>query len=128
MTKEVRNERSYSGDSFHREKTRQQLRVNRSNKKTNWLNTFEGKVLAMSPDLDYLIQKEKFQDLIREAEQERLLRTIELQNDSQRGLHRNLAAWVGHQMVRWGSKLQHYGSVSAAAASSAATQNEYLPN
>jgi hypothetical protein len=70
----------------------------------------------MSLQLDYLVQKEKFNDLMREAEQERLLLTIKLQNRGQRSLHRNLAAWVGVQMVKWGSRLQHYGSISPASA------------
>jgi hypothetical protein len=66
--------------------------------------------------MDYLVQKEKFQDLMREAEHERLLQIAKLQQASQRGLHRNLAAWVGIQLVKWGSRLQHYGSISPASA------------
>jgi hypothetical protein len=70
----------------------------------------------MSLQIDYLVQKEKFNDLMREAEQERLLLTIKLQKRGQRSLHRNIAAWVGVQMVKWGAKLQHYGSISPASA------------
>jgi hypothetical protein len=70
----------------------------------------------MSLQMDYLVQKEKFNDLMQEAEQERLLQIAKLQQPDQRGLHRNLAAWIGVQMVKWGAKLQHYGSISPASA------------
>lgn len=65
---------------------------------------------------DYLIQKEKYQDLIRAAEQDRLLQIVKQQNTSHGGLHRNLAGWIGLQMVKWGSRLQQYSSVSTAQA------------
>ncbi|MBE7470697.1 MAG: hypothetical protein DPW09_18005 [Anaerolineae bacterium] len=65
-----------------------------------------------SLQVDYLVQKEKYQDLIRAAEQDRLLQVVKQQNTSHGGLHRNLAAWIGLQLVKWGSKLQQYGSVS----------------
>lgn len=81
----------------------------------------------MSLQLEYLMQKEKYHDLIRAAEQDRLLQVAKLHNTSQRGLHRNLAAWMGSQMVKWGAKLQHYGSVSAGTSPSAG-RTEYLPN
>jgi hypothetical protein len=81
----------------------------------------------MSPlQLDYLVQKEKYQDMIRAAEQDRLLQAFKLQQAGQPGLYRTLANRVGVLMVTWGSKLQKYGS--APAASTAATGTEYLPN
>jgi hypothetical protein len=81
----------------------------------------------MSPlQIDYLVQREKYQDLIRAAEQDRLLRTFKQQQAGQPGLYRSLANRVGVLMVTWGSKLQKYGS--APAASTAATGSEYLPN
>jgi hypothetical protein len=73
----------------------------------------------MTLDATLIIQKERMQDLIREAEQDRLLQLAKLQKTGQPALHRNLAALIGVQMVTWGSKLQQYGSVSAAAPSSA---------
>ncbi len=96
-------------------------------KKNYCLKLYPGKVIAMSMHMDYLVQKEKYQDLIREAEQDRLLQIAKLQQAGQRKLHRNLAAWIGIQMVKWGSRLQHYGSVSAAASTSTA-HTEYLTN
>ena len=81
----------------------------------------------MSPlQLAYLVQKEKYQDMIRAAEQDRLLQIFKLQQAGQPGLYRTLANLVGVVMVTWGSKLQKYGS--APAASTAATGSEYLPN
>ena len=73
----------------------------------------------MTLDAALIIQKERMQDLMREAEQDRLLKLAKLQRTGQLALHRNLAAWTGVQMVRWGAKLQQYGSVSAAASTSA---------
>lgn len=81
----------------------------------------------MSLQVEYLMQKEKYHDLIRAAEQDRLLKVAKLSNTGQRGLHRNLIAWVGIQMVKWGAKLQHYGSVSTGASPSTG-RSEYLPN
>jgi hypothetical protein len=78
----------------------------------------------MSLQLEYLMQKEKYQDLIQAVEQDRWVQVAKLQNAGQRGLHRNLAAWMGDQMIKWGSKLQHYGSVSPAPAG----HSEYLTN
>ncbi|GEM_PF-2509053 len=74
-----------------------------------------------SLQVDYLVQKEKYQDLIRAAEQDRLLQVVKQQNASHGGWHRNLASWVGFQMIKWGAKLHQYGSVST-------TQSNYLPN
>ncbi len=82
----------------------------------------------MSLQMEYLMQKEKYQDLIRAVEQDRLAQVAKLQNAGQRGLHRDLAAWTGIQMVKWGSKLQNYGSVSVATGPTSAAQTEYLPN
>ncbi|MBI1880498.1 MAG: hypothetical protein HYR94_20155 [Chloroflexi bacterium] len=80
----------------------------------------------MRLDAVYLIQKQKFQDMLRAAEQDRLLQQAQLHKPGQTGLHRNLVAWMGVQMVKWGAKLQRYGSASAASPSAA--QTEYLPN
>jgi hypothetical protein len=100
--------------------------VSRSNQKFFTANILEGKVI-MRLDSVYLIQKAKMQDMLRAAEQDRLLQLAKLHNSNQTGLHRNLAAWMGVQMVKWGAKLQRYGSASTAV-SPAAAQTEYLPN
>ena len=74
----------------------------------------------MTLDTTFIIQKERIQDLIREVEHDRMLQMAKLQRTGQPALHRNLTAWIGLQMVKWGSKLQQYGSVSAATPPSAA--------
>ncbi|MBI1880269.1 MAG: hypothetical protein HYR94_18955 [Chloroflexi bacterium] len=66
----------------------------------------------MTLDAIQIIQKERIQDLIRGAEQDRLLQKAKLQRTGQPALRRNLAAWLGVQMVRWGSKMQQCGSAS----------------
>ena len=66
----------------------------------------------MTLDAIQIIQKERVQELIRATEQERLLQMDKLQSAGQPILRQNLAAWLGVQMVRWGSKLHQYGSAS----------------
>lgn len=57
-------------------------------------------------DAIQIIQKERVQEMIRAAEQERLLQMVKSQSTDQPALRRTLAAWLGVQMVKWGSKLQ----------------------
>lgn len=57
-----------------------------------------------------LIAKERYKDLLWEAEQERLIQAAGLRQPGYRRVHRKLAGWIGAQMVRWGSKLQSYGT------------------
>jgi hypothetical protein len=66
----------------------------------------------MTLDAIQIIQKERVQEMIRAAEQERLLQMAKPQSTGQPALRHSLAAWLGSQMVRWGSKLQQYGSAS----------------
>jgi hypothetical protein len=50
-------------------------------------------------------------DLPQETEQERLIRDAKHQQSSNWRLYRRVANWIGIQMVRWGRKLQRYGTV-----------------
>ena len=59
----------------------------------------------MTLDAIQIIQKERVQEMIRAAEQERLLQMAKPQRTGQLALRQSLAAWLGVQMVRWGSKL-----------------------
>ncbi len=59
---------------------------------------------------DFLIRQEQYQDLLREAEKERLVRTAEFQPSGQWGLPRQTANWLGTYVVKWGLKLQANGS------------------
>jgi len=59
---------------------------------------------------DLLVQREHYKDLLQEAEYERLIRAAGLQQPGNRRLHRKFASWIGIQLVRWGRKLQSYGT------------------
>ena len=59
---------------------------------------------------DLLFRQEQYKDLLREAEQERLIRAAGLRSPVNWRLHRKVAEWIGAQMVRWGCKLQRYGT------------------
>ena len=59
---------------------------------------------------DFLVQQEHYKDLLQEAEYERLIRDAGLQQPGNRRLHRKVVNWIGIQMVKWGGKLQSYGT------------------
>jgi hypothetical protein len=60
--------------------------------------------------MDFLMRQEYYKDLLREAEHERLIRAAGLWHSGNWRLHRKVADWIGAQMVRWGWKLQRYGT------------------
>ena len=60
--------------------------------------------------LDFLVRQEHYKDLLREAEHERLIRATRLRQPGNWRLPRKVADWIGAQMVRWGWKLQRYGT------------------
>ena len=60
--------------------------------------------------IDLLVRQEQYKDLLREAEQERLIRDAGLRHSDNWRLHRKVAEWIGAQMVRWGCKLQRYSA------------------
>jgi hypothetical protein len=55
---------------------------------------------------DFLVRQEQYQDLLREAEKERLIQTAERQPSGKWGLPRQTANWLGTHVVKWGLKLQ----------------------
>jgi len=61
-------------------------------------------------DRDLIVYRERYKDLLREAEQERLIRAAGLRQSGHRRLHRTVAGWIGAQMVKWGRKLQRYST------------------
>jgi hypothetical protein len=63
-------------------------------------------------DIDFLVRKERQKDLLREIACERLIQAVEHHQVGNRKTHRAFVAWVGRQMVRWGSRLQNYSQVS----------------
>jgi hypothetical protein len=64
-------------------------------------------------DIDYLARKERAKDLLREAEHERLIQTIQLKQLGNQGWHRRVAIWIRTQMEEHRSKLQGYDPVPA---------------
>jgi hypothetical protein len=60
--------------------------------------------------IDFLVTQEQYKDLLREAEHERLIQAAGLRQSGSWRLHRKVAGWIGARMVRWGRKLQSYGT------------------
>ena len=61
-------------------------------------------------DRDLIVYRERYKELLREAEQERLIRAAGLRQPGSRRLRRTAAGWLGAQMVKWGRKLQRYSA------------------
>jgi hypothetical protein len=61
-------------------------------------------------DVDFLARKERQQELLREAEQERLAEEAKQQQSETKPPLRKAAGWLGDQMVKLGTKLQDYGA------------------
>lgn len=61
---------------------------------------------------DFLVRQEQYQDLLREAEKERLIQAAELSRNGQWGLLRQTATWLGPYVVKWGLKLQVHRSTA----------------
>jgi hypothetical protein len=59
---------------------------------------------------DFRMRQEQYQDLLREAEKERLIQTAKLQPSSKWGLPQQAAHWLGTYVVKWGLKLQAHSS------------------
>lgn len=56
-------------------------------------------------------QHERYEDMIRQAEQRRLIRTARAQQPRKRRWHRQFAGWVGGRMVAWGWRLQRHDAM-----------------
>jgi hypothetical protein len=55
---------------------------------------------------DFLVRQEQYQDLLREAEKERLISAAELPRIRKWSLPGQTANWLGTYVVKWGLKLQ----------------------
>ena len=62
-------------------------------------------------ELDYLVRQEQRQDQLRMMEKEQLIKLMR-NKENERDMHRLAAAWLGDQLVKWGSTLQRYASTS----------------
>ena len=54
------------------------------------------------------------EELLRQAEQERLARTALLKRKMNWTFHRKVANWFGIHLVRWGKKLERFGTFAEA--------------
>jgi hypothetical protein len=77
----------------------------------------------MSWEIDYLVRQEQYQDLMRQAERDWLCEAVRRQN-SQPPLFRQVAGWLGAQMVKWGAALQNYATSPSANISQVTIQTE----
>lgn len=67
---------------------------------------------------DWLAHLERYKDLLREAEQERLICSaglrqpgiLRLRSAQGWSVHHRVVGWIGEQMVRWGWILQRHGT------------------
>jgi hemerythrin len=58
---------------------------------------------------NYKMFRRQQEELLRQAEYERLIRAAEREQRRNRRLYRNFANWLGTHMVQWGRKLEHFG-------------------
>lgn len=67
-------------------------------------------VLTMLSYTDFLVRQEQYKDLLREAERDRLFRSAGFRRLGSRRLWWRIADLLGVRIVRWGRKLQRYGT------------------
>jgi len=63
---------------------------------------------------DIVARRERYEDLMREAEQERLMRQMLAGRGTNDRLYARALAWLGRQLVDWGRGLQERCSACAA--------------
>ncbi len=64
----------------------------------------------MFPIYDYASFMRRQEELLKEAEIQRLVRKAEGKNSGAFRLSRRGASWLGIHMVRWGQKLEQFGT------------------
>jgi hypothetical protein len=64
----------------------------------------------MHPLYGEVLSRERHSDLLRQAEHDRLISTIERQRRHQLHLHRWWAYKIGHNLVKWGRQLERIGT------------------
>ncbi|MCL4301058.1 MAG: hypothetical protein KJ077_35325 [Anaerolineae bacterium] len=57
-------------------------------------------------DTDFVARQERAGELLREAERERLIELVKLQQPVQHNVRLRLLGWIGGQLIHWGLKLQ----------------------
>jgi hypothetical protein len=63
--------------------------------------------------LVYMVRQEQNKDMLRAARQQRLIRSAGPRPSIDRGWHRRVTSWTGHQMNKLGSKLRSYVAASS---------------
>lgn len=63
--------------------------------------------MLLPNQVDYLVRKERYDEIVRQAEKDRLIRLI--RPSLSLYVYRRLIRRIGSQMIRWGLKLQRYG-------------------
>lgn len=57
-------------------------------------------------EVDYLLRREQYKDLRRDAARHHLIRIVMPRQPDKGASLQGMAGWIGAQMVKWGSKLQ----------------------
>lgn len=68
----------------------------------------------MHPIDDYETLRRGREELLRQAEQERMARAVWLKRKTNWAFHRKIANWLGIHLVRWGKKLERFGTFARA--------------
>ncbi len=72
---------------------------------------------------DFLVGREHYKDLLREAERARLVRRMRAGQERRDHFYRRTLTWLGCRLVVWGWRLQErYGAATAAPALRAANR------
>ncbi len=66
------------------------------------------------PDLFFLLQQQRHQEVVRQAEQARLVRASRRKPASSERVFQRLLWWVGGALLSWGCALQHAGRATQA--------------
>ena len=66
--------------------------------------------------LDVWLQQERYQELLREAENERFMRRVWMASPQYHRLRRRALIWLGQRLVAWGQSLQCHSGAPARAA------------
>jgi hypothetical protein len=67
------------------------------------------------PDLYLLLQQQRHREVVRQAEQARLVRAGSRKPESSERVFQHLLWWVGGALLSWGCALQHAGRATQAA-------------
>jgi uncharacterized RmlC-like cupin family protein len=63
-----------------------------------------------SPEVQYLVRKEQYEDLRRNVIQAKLVQIAQGRQPKNRLSFRSVAVWSGMLLVKWGSRLERYAN------------------